>query len=242
MAQLSPRHIAQMVDSHYRIHLGCYFSSVTFSERRISATSSIREGIWNHTWLRPPAADKEFDSLASAVEHVYVDASAVDPTTLWTVFDREIWMQLNGQPPDCKPAINLSMVGENSGLTSVLSAVISECFSQEYAKAADASMAQESAVTRSYYVASHRGSHFGAISYHQLGRWSAIHDVAVLPEYRGKGLGTSLVTALLHLLDATEQPYLQCEDGWLPKFYSACGFSQTHRRIGLRRPNPMDTT
>ena len=138
--------IAKLVDSHYRIHLGCYFTSVSYGAQSISVTSDIGGGIWNHTYLTN--ADEVLDHAPST--HFYVD-SPLDPVTArparWSslqIFDVETWMM---------PAYGRNVGSKREGVTLHLAesrlerievlSTIENCFGESYRLATEAAMEEE---------------------------------------------------------------------------------------------------
>src|SRR5207245_11701399 len=83
---------------------------------------------------------------------------------------------------------------------------------------------------RSVLVAESSGKPIGYLSALRLGRTLGIEEVAVLPEFRRKGIGRAL---LAHALAEAEGAVLSVSDSNLPgrALYRALGFRQTARRL-----------
>lgn len=228
-------HPNEMIDSHYRLHLGCYFSSVAAGNGIVVTESPIQDGIWNHIYI-PNWKGEEHAVFNIRNKHVYLDGDYPDGVRGLAPFDREVWMTA---PTDRSfdsegSGINLKAHSLLPNGDRRLRQVISDCFDSAHAAAIANSLRYPGIVRREYYLAvDQTESAVGAVSIHKLDRWVAIHDVCIMPKFRGRGYGRALMASVERLLSNVDSCYLQCEDSWLVGFYEDCGYTTTHRRTGV---------
>jgi GNAT superfamily N-acetyltransferase len=234
------RRTSELLDSHYRIHLGCYFNSIAIEGKAILAKSTIAGGIWNHRWIRSnDGVDLEDAFAHTEFAHVYVELETSPDDSRYEIFDREAWMLLDSARHNRRGTLVGIEILEAQSLHEfeILFELVRGSFTPSHAGAIASSRLLESMVLRRYYLLKIGNEAVGAFSIHHLGKWSAVHDICVRPDQRGRGIGTSLLKAVESRIPENRIAYLACEDNNLVRFYANEGWKVIHKRIGVRRPS-----
>lgn len=226
--------ITELIDVHYRTHLGCYFDSVTRRGRIVDARSVIPGPIWNHVYVPGDSEVPLNDPLLTIRDRaLYRDGATTPAPPGWGAVDEEVWMLLtNHRTAVNQLGIRIRQVGVDEP---ALQSLVTNAFDGFHARAISAAKSAEG-VTREYFVAVDAMDRpVGAFSLHTLGSYTAIHDVCILNGRRGEGLGSELVGAIVGHVRELPFVYLQVEEGWVADFYGRYGFSTIHHRRGFAR-------
>lgn len=227
----------QLVKSHYFTQLGCYFSSVCWTDAHVSAASLIPGIVWCHTYLPHSGIDalRTVDSDA-----VYLDGVIDSPPLGWRIDDQEVWMHYANPSLSCGYSslfqIELEQV---SAFDSRYLNLICSSFDHWHAIALKESV-KSAKIDRRFYLAKIEDGVVGAFSIHRNGGFAAIHDVCIEPGCRNNGLASPLLGKVVSFCRDARIIYLQSEKGWISKLYERNGFVVFHERTGLSRVNSLN--
>lgn len=232
-----------LIADHYAVQRACYFTAVEEMEDAIVAASIHTDDfIWNHAYFRDTPSTERLEQGAQWLGEfnrdltVYLDASraAMAGGSLgMRPIDHETWM-LRSTADASSDHVHLMDAPD----LAVFAQLVGAMFRPDYANALIVST--HHAVRGRHLILFVNGDAIGTASlYWRSNAFAAIHDVGILPAWRGRGLGQNLVHAVVQKASESGVAacYLQCE-AKAERFYYKLGFRCVHRRVGFQmRPS-----
>lgn len=246
--------INKIIEMHYRLQYGCFFSNVYRHHDTIYSYNDLMDSfIWNHIYCINGETDLEkFSNEAQKYfiprdrkPCIYIDdkyRNALDSGLNRLAFkclDNEAWMlyDFHTNPiADNVPLYSIEKIKSADALMDFC-AICSECFDPQHSDAIIREYHKYQPHKKIEHFALHiDGKIVSIASIYSSDGFYYIHNVATTECYRKRGLAGNLMRYLLKHISAISDNacvILQCDGGGsTEEFYRKLGFKTIHRRWG----------